>query len=356
MTTLKRIQVKGFKSIREMDLELRPLNILIGANGSGKSNFLSVFQFLREIVEDNLQGYVEKWGSENLLHYGSKTTDEILLLVDFGENAYQAILKTATGDRLRLAEEQIAAPNLMNRWGYPDLRDSSHMAVSPDIMPPHIRKILDNLKGYALYHFNDTTESAKIKKTAHIEDNRFLRSDGANLASILYLLYERYRPFYDRIIETIQLAAPFFDNFVLEPRERNPDTLLLEWREKGNTTYFNADMLSDGTLRFMCLATLLRQPNPPTLILIDEPELGLHPYAITLLAGLLKGAATKSQVIISTQSPTLVNLFEPEDIIVVDRKDKESTFHRLNPVELQDWLEDYSLSELWQKNVIGGRP
>jgi predicted ATPase len=185
-----------------------------------------------------------------------------------------------------------------------------------------------------------------------------LREDGSNLASVLYLLRERYKPFYDRIIETIRMVAPFFDDFVLQPIELNPNTILLEWREKGSDTYFNADMLSDGTLRFMCLATLLRQPNPPSLILIDEPELGLHPYGITLLAAMLKSAAVGTQVIVSTQSPTLINHFKPEDIIVVDREKQESTFRRLDSKELEVWLKEfnYTLSDLWEMNLVGGRP
>lgn len=328
MAALKRIQVKGFKSIREMDLELRPLNILIGANGSGKSNFLSVFDLMRWVIrkKEDLAVYVMKaGGADTLLHFGQKVTQDMEFKFDFEDHNYETVVSVTSGDLLRMTSSKSSSEEKAQRF----------------------------FQRNRIYHFDDTSESAKIKGTSRIDNNFFLQPDGGNLASILYLLRERQRPFYDRIIETIQLVAPFFDDFILQPTQHNPDTIQLDWREVGADTTSKAFMLSDGTLRFMCLATLLRQPNPPPLILIDEPELGLHPYAITLLAGLLKGAATKTQVIVSTQSPTLVNLFEPEDIIVVDRKDKASTFHRLDRVELQDWLEDYNLSELWQKNVIG---
>jgi len=216
--------------------------------------------------------------------------------------------------------------------------------------------VLDALQSWKVYHFHDTSENARIKQTNKINDNAYLKPDAANLAAFLYLLKETQRYSYERIIKVIQLAAPFFDDFVLRPSPLNPENIQLEWREKNDDGYFNASSLSDGTLRFICLATLLLQPELPATILIDEPELGLHPYAITLLAGLLESASIKSQIIISTQSVPLVNHFSPENIIVVDRKDNQSTFTPLKTRDLNLWLEDYSLGEIWEKNLIGGRP
>jgi predicted ATPase len=132
----------------------------------------------------------------------------------------------------------------------------------------------------------------------------------------------------------------------------------LEWRQKDSDYPFLASHLSDGTLRFICLATALLQPSPPATMVFDEPELGLHPFALTLLANLFEVAArrTSQQVIVSTQSAPLVNEFEPEDVIVVERAEGESVFRRLDSAKLSGWLEDYTLGELWQKNVFGGGP
>jgi len=152
------------------------------------------------------------------------------------------------------------------------------------------------------------------------------------------------------------MVAPFLEDFVLEPLALNQQMIRLEWREKGNDHVFGPGALSDGTLRFICLATLLLQPTLPSTILLDEPELGLHPYAITLLADLLRGASTKTQVIASTQSVSLVNQFEPQDILVVEREDGQSMFKRLEHGAMDAWLEDYGLGELWEKNLLGGRP
>jgi predicted ATPase len=197
-----------------------------------------------------------------------------------------------------------------------------------------------------------------MKKTADINDNRYLRQDGSNLAAFLYYLREKHQTSYSLIRRTVQRVAPFFDDFQLEPQKLNPEKIRLEWRHKGSEAYFDAPALSDSTLRFMALATLFLQPEAyrPSVILVDEPELGLHPYAITLLASLVKQASVTTQVIISTQSPFLLDHFQPEDVLVADRVDGGTQFTRLDPAKLDSWLEDYSLGQLWEKNELGGRP
>jgi predicted ATPase len=163
---------------------------------------------------------------------------------------------------------------------------------------------------------------------------------------------------YVRIRDVVRLAAPFFDDFQLRPNPLARHMIQLEWRQKGSDYSFSANHLSDGTLRFICLATALLQPRPPATMLFDEPELGAHPYALTLIANLFQQAAKHPlrQIIVSTQSAQLVNEFEPEDVIVVERTQGESVFRRLDSAKLSGWLEDYTLGDLWQKNVFGGGP
>jgi predicted ATPase len=191
-----------------------------------------------------------------------------------------------------------------------------------------------------------------------VDDNRFLRPDGANLAAFLYYLHLKRPDSYSLIRRTIQRVAPFFEDFVLEPLRLNEKMIQLEWRHVGSEDYFDASSLSDGTLRFMALATLFLQPEElrPSIILVDEPELGLHPYAITLLASLVKQASVNSQVILSTQSSLLLDHFEPEDVLVAERVNGSTQIRRLEPEPLKVWLDDYSLGQLWEKNEIGGRP
>ena len=219
-------------------------------------------------------------------------------------------------------------------------------------------EIQDHLQRWRVYHFLDTGASSPIKKHNDLHDNRFLRPDAANLAAFLYLLHEKHSSEYDLIRRTVRLVAPFLEDFRLEPLALNPDKIRLEWRHQRSDAYFDASSLSDGTLRFVALATLLLQPESlrPSVILVDEPELGLHPYAISLLAALVKQAAVKSRVILATQSPILLDHFEPEDVLVTDLVAGQTTFRRLNSDDLEVWLEDYSLGQLWEKNELGGRP
>jgi predicted ATPase len=360
---LDRISIKGYKSIRELkDMELRSLNVLIGANGSGKTNFISLFTLLRQIVEENLQLYVaQAGGADSLLYFGQKTTDELAIHLTFGANGYGCTLIPARGDSLIFADEECwfhasrhyAEPYRVNLGsGHKESKLAQAVKEGQQVA----RHTLTAMQSWRVYHFHDTGPSAGVKLTSDVNDNRVLHPDASNLAAFLYLLQDQHVEHYRRIVGTVRLVAPFFDDFSLRPSPFNPRKIQLEWREKGADTDFDASYLSDGTLRFMCLATLLLQPNLPATLLIDEPELGLHPYAITVLAGLLRSAATQTQVVVSTQSVPLVNQFQPEDIIVVDREDQQSVFRRLTQANLESWLDEYGMGDLWEKNLLGGRP
>jgi len=358
------ITVKGFKSFASIEkLPLEPINVVIGPNGSGKSNFISVFAFLNAIQEGRLQDYVTKaGGAEKLLHFGSKTTGAIELHISFkaGVNQYKIQLAPAPGDQLYPAEEAVLFWNKQYPTPYYQGLDSAGREAG--ISNPDSNKIATYVRGHLqswrLYHFHDTSGGSPMKKTASLNDNRFLRPDGSNLAAFLYFLREKHPEAYGLIRGTVQRVAPFFDDFQLEPVQLKPDSIILEWRHKNSDAYFDATMISDGTLRFIALATLFLQPDRyrPSVILVDEPELGLHPYAITMLASLIKQASTKTQVIVGTQSPLLLDHFRPEDVLVANRAGGSTQLTRLESSTLATWLEDYSLGQLWEKNEIGGRP
>ena len=355
MSRLDGIFIEGFKSIAHTMLKLRPLNVLIGANGSGKSNFIDAISFLRTIVQGQLQRYVRQaGGADRILFFGSKATSKLEMQVAFDEDkaGYGIELLRDDSDGLYLTASGY------HPSGFPDKKTEQ---VSWDdtgrypLPPEHVRRLIEGLQ---LYHFHDTGSTSPMKTTADVNDNRYLRPNGSNLAAFLFLLRKKHGGSYTQILRTIQLAAPFFDDFALEPLALNEDTIRLEWRHSGSEAYFDASSLSDGTLRFIALTTLLLQPVSlrPSVVLLDEPELGLHPYAITLLASMLKQASVESQIIVATQSPVLLDHFEPEDVIVADRVEGATTLRRLDGENLAAWLEEYSLGQLWEKNEIGGRP
>ena len=349
---LESITIKGFKSIASIEnFELRPINLIIGANGSGKSNFIEVFSLVRAIHGRRLDEYVKKArGAERLLHFGSKVTDQIQLALKYCFGSYSAELLFVPVDELWMKHEGFKVAT--------DPRVGQESSSAADLHQLVRSKERDRFSRFVDYHFHDTGPTSPLKRTAEINDNRALRQDGSNLAAYLYFLRLKHPDAYSLIRRTVQRVAPFFDDFQLEPLRLNDQTIQLEWRHVGSDAYFNASSLSDGTLRFMALATLFLQPDElrPSVILVDEPELGLHPYAITLLASLVKQASVTSQVILSTQSPSLLDHFEPEDVLVADRVNGSTQLRRLESEPLAKWLEDYSLGQLWEKNELGGRP
>jgi predicted ATPase len=371
------ITIRGFKSIASIErLPLTACNVLIGPNGSGKSNFIGVFSFLHAIQEGRLGNYViEAGGAEKVLHFGSKTTKEIHIALSFkgwagghGETLspldYELTLAPTNDDRLYSSAEAIdygkmgGPPRIAKaytpRFGHEQEAGSKDERVLAEEIPEWTTR----LKGWRIYHVHDTSAASPIRRTAKVDDNRFLRVDGSNLAAFLYLLQERHQASYSLIRRTIQRVAPFFDDFKLEPLRLKPDDIKLEWRHKNWDQYFDASSLSDGTLRFIVLATLFLQPKEylPSVILVDEPELGLHPYAIEMLASLIRQASEDTQVIVSTQSSLLLDHCEPEDVLVANRVGGGTQIARLEREQLASWLEDYSLGQLWEKNEFAGRP
>lgn len=373
MRVLETIKIQNFKSIREQELHLGQLNVFIGANGSGKSNLIQAFRLLREIEQQNLANYSLERGADNLLYFGRKISQFMEFYLRFGEgnlgNAYQIRLAPTDAGTLVVNQEVVYFHDRNNHpkpynqiIGGESIGGGSREAavgVSDNRVAKYVKS---DLEIYQLYHFHDTSDGALVKAAGAIDDNRFLRPDASNLAAFLYLLQQTKPDHFRNIEDVLRQIAPFFDRFNLGPSLLSPDKIRLEWKEKGSDAYFNASLLSDGTLRFMCLATLLLQPNLPALILLDEPELGLHPAAVVLLADLLSSAATRTQVLVATQSVTLVNQFEPEHIWTVDRKDGQSVFQHLGKQDLSAWLSEYGggdgygLGELWEKNILGARP
>lgn len=354
---ISRLVLRGYKSIAECDLELGLLNVLIGANGAGKSNFIGFFRLINRILDQQLQVAVgQAGGPDAVLHFGRKKTEELRAELYFGNNGYRFRLRPTADNRMMFYREALWW-NVHGEW-HPA---SGHFETQYREKGTHGRiwaYVVPAMLSWRLYHFHDTSSTALVKQIHSIGDNEYLRDDARNLGAFLLRLKSHHGEHYLRIVKAIRLVAPFFGDFLLRPTVDNKEKIQLEWTEQGQDEPFSASALSDGTLRFICLATVLLQPEEfmPKAVLIDEPELGLHPFAISVLAGLIKSAAQSHQLIVSTQSVELVNEFDVDDLIVVDKRGGSSTFKRPDGEMLAEWLKDYSLGELWKKNLLGGRP
>ena len=348
---LDSISVDGFRSIARLDrLPLLPINVLIGANGAGKSNLIQVFALLRAWHLGRLDRYVaQTGGADRNLHFGAKATTFLRVAISFknGET-YELKLEPTMDDRL--GHRQAVRPALRQDAGLAsEVQDTEELSAIQQTR-------LDRLR---VYHFDDVGSlGSPMLRTAQVDDNRYLREDGENIAAFLYRLKIKEPFAYGRVRDVFRIIAPFFDDFVLEPQALNERMIRLAWRHRTRDAHFDISALSDGSRRFLALATLLLQPRHlrPSLILLDEPELGLHPRAVTMMCSLVRSVATETQVLLATQSPYLVDHFEPEDVIAVDRVDGKSVFNRLSARQLEAWLEDYSLGDLWINNELGGCP
>jgi predicted ATPase len=368
---LKEILLKGYKSIDGSTGQIIPLGdvtVLLGANGSGKSNLVSFFKMLNFMTTGALQQYVGKQGVSRLLFYGPKETESISFRLGFesdsAHDTYEVKLSYGLPDRLFISGEKVTD----HKKGEVQPQEtflasgSAELELKKDKRPTS-KVLYGLLSGIRTYQFHDTSDTAKIKDRGYVDDAKYLRSDAGNLAAFLKMLkdHSEFKKYYDRIVRYIQRVMPQFGDFDLDPIPGKKDYVRLNWKDNTGGDYlFDPDQISDGSLRFMALATLLLQPPEllPKFIVLDEPELGLHPGAIAELAGIVRSASQKTQILLATQSTRLVDEFSPEDLVVVERDDEKrcSVFKKLDAERLGDWLVRYSLSELWEKNVLGGQP
>jgi predicted ATPase len=369
MNHISHLAIQGFRSIKDADIPLRPLNILIGANGAGKSNLIDFFRMMNDSMTRGLQDpYLRERGPASaILHFGPKTTGviraEVVFNMDGGTNTYRFTLADSAGDRLTYTKEDVQFQRDGSPQSMPAVSLISHPSDNSGLCElwadndPAARFAKKFLSRCRVFQFHDTSVTSHLRDYAPADQSRYLCADGGNLSAVLFDLREQIPEDYGSIVRMIQAVLPWFGDFVLEP-EGNKG-VLLRWKMKGRADYlFGPGQLSDGSLRIMALITLLSLPPQrlPNLIILDEPELGLHPAAEAVIAGLIKSAALDTQVLVSTQSASFIDQFSADDIIVVENENGESRFEPQTSEKLFPWLEQYTLSQVWGKNLIGGRP
>lgn len=363
-TSLDKLTIRGFKSIRELnDFELNALNIFIGGNGAGKSNLIEFFRLLRSLIDGNLNKFVRAGGGiGDYVFNGRKVTQQLEFETRFGSRGFRFCIEQGPFEEAILTNEaRYYEPGAKGWWQLGNSPDGTSQLVKEakgdSKNSKYSRPVYEAISSWQIYHFHDTSANAAMRHYEIVQDNKVLRFDAANIAPYLLRLKDNHADAYREIIESVHLVMPFFDDFLLDVVEFGEKRKVnLSWLQKGSDYPMQPYHLSDGSIRFVCLATALMQPNPPSTIIIDEPELGLHPSAVAILAELIQSAAKRTQLIVATQSPALIDHFSVDDVIVVNRKEGASTFDRLKEKDFNAWLETYSVGELWRKNVISGGP
>lgn len=376
MPRITKVSLTGFKSFKDKtDIALSNLNVIIGANGTGKSNLLSFFQLLGNALTRNLQGHILRYGGEHFLHNGRKKTERIKCAIEIATNnatdRYEIDLAFQAPGRLFISREYIEyrksgkdkpfTCEIKNNGYELGLLDfGEKLGNSNNALRGTANAIKTMLQKIRAFQFHDTTDTARIRGGILRADCQYLKNDGGNLAAVLNMLKTtpEYLPYYNRIVRYVQKILPYFADFAIDGFPEKQDTVYLFWKKQGSDYILTPNQLSDGTIRFIALATLLLAPRKiqPNVIVIDEPELGLHPLAIRILANMLKQAAENVQILVATQSPLFLDFFDANDVLVFEAPDESTKVKRLNRDELSSWAQEYTLSELWDKNVIGGQP
>ncbi len=379
-TFIEQVRIKGFRSLADVELLGIPkAAVLIGANGSGKSNFIRFFEMLSWMLGPRRLGefVAMQGGADDQLFDGSKRSPQLSVTVTMQTTFiidpktirtslcrydYRISLAHAQLDRLIFTEEAFRGPTNED-WQHLGIGHTEAKIVEE--IPPHAplanyrvttQTIVDLLRSCSVYQFHDTSDGSNFKKRWDVEDNNQLLSHGGNLAAVLHRLEREDIKRFELICKHIGRILPGFDRFVIE---ESYGKVLLRWKARGMDKTFGAHLTSDGSLRFFALVTLLNLPLEmlPDVLLLDEPELGLHPAAIALIGGMIKALSRKRQVIVATQSPLLVDAFDLDEIFVLDMEDGRTKFRKLAPEDYRVWLdENFTSGELWQKNLLGGRP
>lgn len=371
---LSELRIDGFRSLKQVALQLAPITVVIGPNGAGKSNLLTVMRLVPLMRTRSLRSFVAReGGASRLLHYGAQFTRELGISLNFRDGdallGYSAHLEYAAGDSLVFQNESVSyeAPGEEAR-GAVSLGTGHAESVLDDLekgpASPELKAVSRLVGRMGFFHFHDTSPTSPLRQNAKQADSKYLHSDGSNLAAFLYRLKRSHaedaRAAWALLEGLVRRVAPFVKTLepdLVDPDQADASSVRLYWTDERDHR-FDAHDLSDGSLRAIALFAALAQPRSarPTFITIDEPELGLHPAAISIFAGLVRSASSHSQILIATQSPALLDEFTPAEVVVAERKGGETSFVRLDPQDLEAWLEDYSLSELYDKNVLGGRP
>ena len=384
MTGFSSLSVHGYRRLIDVQLPLKPLNVLIGANGVGKSSVLDVFRLLGMSADGHLVATLtESGGLQSILSANGKTAELVLGVTwpikDGAKIVYDLALATAGAlQATSIADERlcrygadegqvptllIATENRRPRFYHADgthepdrelkISETALSQIPPFSDASFARYAVASVS--AIHHALDVTAHAPVRSPQTLTPTTMPGANGESLVPCLLTIRETAYDRFALIEDALRVAFPTFQRLEFPPVAAGQ--LGLGWRDSSTTRTLYANELSEGTLRFLWLATLLQSPDLPLVTLIDEPEVSLHPELLRLFVELLREAAERTQLVVATHSDRLVRFLDPAELLVCDLDDETGgmTVQRGDDLDLQDWLEDYTLDQLWSKGIIGGR-
>jgi len=411
LTLFDHIKIEGFRSFKKVELDLAPLSVLIGPNNGGKSNFLDLMSLMAEAGQGQLEEGIDSRGGFRGIASGFRWLGEVVIEFRFQAERLRrfspyleipplpglpgiqepdirymlAIASPAFGTSRVQVEEatervlphQPRPEVLMTRgkdgcaFRFIDpatgletqeskaLESESELAIFQvrDLYRfPILYKLLKQFQEWTLYRDINVGPEAPMRLPRLVRPTVRLAPDGGNLSSVLNSIQQQHPGVWDEIVELLRIAYPDFKTITFPPEGGDGKVVLRWWESPFEKEGVSANFLSDGTLKFLCLVAILKSPDPPPLICIDEPEIGLHPDWIKLVAEMMQSAAARTQVIVATHSPQIIAELDPEQVIVTEKENGETRLNRLERRDLEKWLKNFNLSELWLAGHFGGLP
>jgi len=383
MNQFTEIHIDGFRRLCGIKLPLKPLNVVIGANGVGKTSLLDVFDLLRASAEGNLAekvsdlqgfdalitrdgrdsfsvGFLANYRSERLLCYelvlhasgaGGHVQSETLYEVTSNASVGKTYLRQTESD-LFYFDDDLGDLRRHELWNQPLTTALSFQPMEDQSMEPWEIRVL--ARSCIHYGALDVGERSPVRVPQPLRPTDTPGENGQYLISCLYLMRESFPDRFETIQDTLRAAFPKFQRLGFPAVAAG--TLSMTWHDESFTEPMYPHQLSEGTLRFLWLVTLLQSPGLPAVTLIDEPEVSLHPELLSLLAELFREASTRTQLIVATQSDSLIRFLKPEEVVVMDIGENGlATATRADSFDLDAWLKDYTLDEVWRMGQMGGK-
>jgi predicted ATPase len=381
MNYFTRIHVEGFRRLHNVNLPLKPLNVMIGANGAGKTSLLDVFSIMSASAEGNLAAAMSEQGgiAANLtggdarwiscllatapperpeLRYriaikprgaGYEIVDEMLCDVLEDEHRFHEYIKSQHGKvQYRFPGESLQAPS----WEF----DAHETAISQTSREFRVaEEFRKQLASSTHYHVLSVEPRSPVRMPQPLRPAMLPGVDGEDLVSCLFYLQQTDRDRFEMIEDTLRAGFHDFERLDFPPVAAG--TLAMTWRDRNFTQPLFMHQLSEGTLRFLWLVTLLYSPGLTALTLIDEPEVSLHPELLSLLADVMREASSRTQLIVATHADRLVRFLQVDEVVALDvGEDGLATATRASDLDLERWLDEYTLDEVWRMGRMGARP